>query len=115
AAAAGGMAALFTSWIVGGSPDLSMALNGILAGLVGITAGADVVSVNAAVLIGVIAGVIVVLAVLALDRLRLDDPVGAISVHGVCGIWGTLAVGIFGIPERLAAAGTKGTFGVQLL
>lgn len=115
AAAAGGMAAMFTSWLVNGSPDLSMALNGILAGLVGITAGADVVSVNASVLIGLIAGVIVVFSVLGLDRMRLDDPVGAISVHGVCGIWGTLAVGIFGIPERLEAAGTVGTFGVQLV
>lgn len=112
AAAAGGMAALFTSWLVGGAPDLSMTLNGILAGLVGITAGADVVSVNASVLIGLIAGGIVVFSVIGLDRLRLDDPVGAISVHGVCGIWGTLAVGIFGIPEKLDGAGG---IGVQLL
>ena len=112
AAAAGGMAALFTSWFVGGAPDLSMSLNGLLAGLVGITAGADVVGVNAAVLIGLIAGVIVVLSVIALDRLRLDDPVGAISVHGVCGIWGTLAVAIFGIPEKLDGAGS---LGVQVL
>lgn len=96
AGAAGGMAALFTSWFVGGKPDLSMALNGILAGLVGITAGADSVSVNASVAIGLIAGVLVVFAVLFFDKIRIDDPVGAISVHGVCGIWGTLAVGIFG-------------------
>ena len=72
-----------------------MALNGALAGLVGITAGADSVSVGASVVIGAVAGVLVVLAVVALDRAKLDDPVGAIAVH-LCGIWGTLAVGIFG-------------------
>ena len=67
----------------------------MLAGLVGITAGADTVSVNSAMLIGLIAGAIVVSSVLLIDRAKLDDPVGAISVHLVCGIWGTLAVGIF--------------------
>ncbi len=96
AGAVGAIAALFTSWVVIGKPDLSMALNGILAGLVGITAGADVINPVAAVIVGLIAGVIVVLSVLFLDKLKLDDPVGAISVHLVCGIWGTLAVGIFG-------------------
>ncbi len=73
-----------------------MSLNGILAGLVGITAGADSVTPAHAIIIGGIAGVIVVFSVYAFDRIRIDDPVGAISVHGVCGIWGTLAVGIFG-------------------
>src|SRR5690606_36802410 len=77
-------------------PDLSMALNGALAGLVGITAGADCVSVPEAIAIGAIAGVVVVFSVGFFDKLRLDDPVGAISVHLVCGIWGTLAVGLFG-------------------
>jgi Amt family ammonium transporter len=72
-----------------------MVLNGALAGLVGITAGADVVSPMSSVIIGLIAGVIVVFAVMSFDRARLDDPVGATSVHLVCGIWGTLAVGIF--------------------
>ena len=72
-----------------------MVLNGCLAGLVGITAGADVVSIPAAILIGAIAGGVVVLSVLAIDKIHLDDPVGALSVHLVCGIWGTLAVGIF--------------------
>ena len=72
-----------------------MVLNGSLAGLVGITAGADVVSVMSAIIIGLIAGAIVVVSVLAIDRAKLDDPVGAVSVHLVCGIWGTLAVGIF--------------------
>lgn len=95
AAAAGIVAAMFTSAIVQHKPDLSMVLNGCLAGLVGITAGADVVSPSSAVVIGLVAGVLVVGAVLAFDRLRIDDPVGALSVHLVCGIWGTLAVGIF--------------------
>ena len=73
-----------------------MFLNGILGGLVGITAGADQMSPTDAILIGAVAGVIIVFAVSLIDRLKLDDPVGAIAVHLVCGIWGTLAVGIFG-------------------
>lgn len=97
AAAAGGLAAAMTSWVHGGKPDLSMALNGILAGLVGITAGADQMSGLDSILIGLIAGVLVYVAVLFVDGvLKIDDPVGAISVHLVCGIWGTLAVGLFG-------------------
>jgi Amt family ammonium transporter len=96
AAAAGIVAAYITSNIVQRKPDLSMALNGALAGLVGITAGADTVAVSSAVVIGLVAGVLVVLAVITIDsKLKLDDPVGALSVHLVCGIWGTLAVGIF--------------------
>jgi Amt family ammonium transporter len=95
AAAAGIMGAMLTSWMIQKKPDLSMALNGSLAGLVGITAGADVVSVTSSIIIGLVAGVIVVLSVIALDKAKLDDPVGAISVHLVCGIWGTLAVGLF--------------------
>jgi Amt family ammonium transporter len=95
AAAAGGLGAMVATTFVSPKPDLSMALNGILAGLVGITAGADVMTPNTAVLIGLIAGVIVVLAVIGIDKVKIDDPVGAISVHLVCGIWGTLAVGIF--------------------
>jgi Amt family ammonium transporter len=93
---AGGLGAMFTSWIVLKKPDLSMGLNGLLAGLVGITAGADAISPWASVLVGAIAGVIVVVSVLFFDKIRIDDPVGAVSVHGVCGVWGTLAVGIFG-------------------
>lgn len=97
AAAAGGFTAALVSWVMDKKPDLSMALNGILGGLVGITAGADQMAVWEAVVIGVVAGVIVYFAVVAIDRfLKIDDPVGAISVHLVCGIWGTLAVGIFG-------------------
>ncbi len=96
AGCAGGLAAAFTSWTVLKKPDLSMALNGILAGLVGITAGADTTSIWGSVAVGVIAGVLVVFSVLVFDRLKIDDPVGAISVHGICGNWGTIAVGIFG-------------------
>ena len=97
AAAAGGFVAAMTSWVHTGKPDLSMSLNGILAGLVGITAGADQMSGLDAIIIGAIAGVLVYVAVIFIDSiLKIDDPVGAISVHLVCGIWGTLAVGLFG-------------------
>lgn len=96
AAAAGSVGAFMTSYAIFKSYDITMALNGILAGLVGITAGADLMSVTDAVLIGLVAGFIVVMGVILLDKLKLDDPVGAIAVHLMCGIWGTLAVGIFG-------------------
>ena len=96
AAAAGGLASIIVSMLFLKKPDLSMALNGILAGLVGITAGADAMGAWAAVTVGAIAGVIVVFSILFFDKIQIDDPVGAISVHGVCGIWGTLAVGIWG-------------------
>jgi len=95
AAAAGGLGAMLSYSFVSNKPDLSMALNGILAGLVGITAGADVMTPITAIIIGLIAGGIVVGSVLFFDRIKIDDPVGAISVHLTCGIWGTLAVGIF--------------------
>ncbi len=94
-ASAGLVAAMATSWHIQKKPDLSMVLNGCLAGLVGITAGADVASIKASIVIGAVAGVLVVLSVFFFDKLRLDDPVGALSVHLVCGVWGTLAVGIF--------------------
>ncbi len=114
AGCAGGIAAIFASWILLKKPDLSMALNGILAGLVGITAGADTVGVGSAALIGAIAGVIVVFSVLFFDKIKIDDPVGAISVHGVCGIWGTLAVGIFSMNEaHTVAKQALGTFSVS--
>lgn len=96
AAAAGGVSSILTSFIVLKKPDLSMALNGLLAGLVSITAGADSVEPWAAVLMGAVGGVIVVFSILFFDKIKIDDPVGAISVHGVCGIWGTLAVAFFG-------------------
>ena len=95
-ATAGAIGAIIASWGVLKKPDLSMALNGLLAGLVGITANADVITVKGALIIGLIAGVIVVFSIMWLDKLKIDDPVGAISVHGICGIWGTLAVAFFG-------------------
>ena len=95
AAASGVLGAMTLSWSFSKKPDLSMVLNGSLAGLVGITAGADVLSPMNAIIVGYIAGFLVVSSVLFFDRLRIDDPVGAISVHLTCGIWGTLAVGIF--------------------
>ena len=96
AAAAGGVFAAIVSTMVFKNLDLTMFLNGILGGLVGITAGADKMSPADAVLIGAIAGLLIVAAVSFFDRLKLDDPVGAIAVHLICGIWGTLAVGLFG-------------------
>jgi Amt family ammonium transporter len=96
AAAAGIIGAMIMSEIVQKKPDLSMVLNGSLAGLVGITAGADSVSILSSVIIGAVAGLLVVVAVIFIDsKLHIDDPVGALSVHLVCGIWGTLAVGLF--------------------
>jgi Amt family ammonium transporter len=107
-AAAGAVGAYLAYNFVSRKPDLSMALNGILAGLVGITAGADSFSAGSSIIIGLIAGVLVVGSVLLIDKLKIDDPVGAISVHLTCGIWGTLAVGLFSTnPEH--------TLGVQAL
>ena len=96
AAAAGGLSAFLVSLFKYKQYDLSMFLNGVLGGLVGITAGADIMSVTDAIVIGFIAGALIVLGVGLIDRLKLDDPVGAIAVHLICGVWGTLAVGIFG-------------------
>ena len=95
AACTGALFGFFTSYIKFKRMDLGMVLNGILAGLVGITAGADTVSINSALIIGAVAGVLVVLSAITLDKFKLDDVVGAVSVHLSCGIWGTLAVGIF--------------------
>jgi len=105
AACAGALSSMITTQIVMKNLDAPMALNGILAGLVGITAGADVISISGAIVVGAIAGAIVVFSIVMFDKLKLDDPVGAISVHGVCGIWGTLAVGLF----------TEASFLIQLL
>ena len=96
AAASGGLSAFMVSLFKYKQFDLSMFLNGILGGLVGITAGADLMSVTDAVVVGFIAGALIVLGVNFIDRIKLDDPVGAIAVHLICGVWGTLAVGIFG-------------------
>jgi len=95
AACAGALAAIALSWAWLKKPDLSMALNGILAGLVGITANADIVSPGGSIIIGLIAGLIVVASIVFFDSIKIDDPVGAISVHGVCGIWGILACALF--------------------
>jgi len=96
AAAAGAVGAFFVSYLKFKTHDLSMVLNGILGGLVGITAGADQMSPADAIYIGFISGAIIPFAVVFFDRIKIDDPVGATSVHLVCGVWGTLAVGIFG-------------------
>jgi Amt family ammonium transporter len=95
AAAAGAVLAMITSWLKFGKPEVGMTLNGALAGLVAITSPCATVSPLASVLIGAVGGVLVVFSVLFFDRIKIDDPVGAISVHGVCGAWGTLAAGIF--------------------
>lgn len=95
AAATGSLGALVAAWLLLKKPDLTMILNGCLAGLVAITAPCAFTSIGSGATIGLVAGVIVVLAVIAFDKLRLDDPVGALSVHLVCGIWGTLALGLF--------------------
>ncbi|MCD4763852.1 MAG: ammonium transporter [Desulfobacterales bacterium] len=110
AAAAGAVLAMITSWIKFGKPDVGMSLNGALAGLVAITAGCANVSPTSSIIIGAIAGVIVVFSVIFFDKIKVDDPVGAISVHGVNGAWGTLAAGIFNM------GGTTATIiGVQFL
>ncbi|MEE9364607.1 MAG: ammonium transporter [Cellulophaga sp.] len=96
AAAAGGISAFIASFILYKNYDLTMFLNGILGGLVGITAGADLMSPFEAISIGFLAGILIIIGVSLIDKLKLDDPVGAIAVHLICGIWGTLAVGIFG-------------------
>jgi Amt family ammonium transporter len=107
AAAAGAVTTMIVTWLKSGKPDVGMTINGFLAGLVAITAGTAAVSPASSVLIGVIAGVLVVYAVEFFDRfVRVDDPVGAISVHGVCGAWGTIAVGLFA--EKTYTGGASG-------
>ena len=110
AAAAGAVLAMFTSWIKFGKPEVGMSLNGALAGLVAITAGCANVSPSSSIIIGAIAGVLVVISVLFFEKIKVDDPVGAVSVHGVNGAWGTLAAGIFNIGGTSA-----GIIGVQIL
>ena len=115
-AAAGAIAALIVSWIVLKKPDASMALNGALAGLVSITAPCDAVSPVAAIIIGSVGGALVVLSVLFIDHvLKVDDPVGAVSVHGVCGLWGTLSCGLFNMDSGLFYGGGLKQLGVQAL
>jgi Amt family ammonium transporter len=105
AGAAGAVVATLVVWLKTGKPDVAMAGNGLLAGLVGITAGCFALTGWGAVITGAIAGLIVVFAVFGIDRLRIDDPVGAISVHGICGVWGTLAVGLFSYSDQLNSSG----------
>ncbi|MDJ0836921.1 MAG: ammonium transporter [Acidobacteriota bacterium] len=114
AAAAGVMGALTVSQLISKRYDLSMALNGALAGLVSITAGADVTSPVSAIVIGLIGGGLVVLGIKFFDRMKIDDPVSAVSVHLVCGVWGTLAVGIFGVADP-AVLGYTLSFKAQLI
>ena len=110
AAAAGVLGAVATAWIVLRKPDLSMMLNGAIAALVAITAASGFVAPWAAIVIGAVAGFVVVVGVLAIERLGIDDPIGAIAAHGMAGVWGTLATGLFAVPslaENLAT-GTGG-------
>lgn len=121
AAASGAITAMIISWILFTKPDIGITLNGALAGLVAITAGCNNVSTLSAIIIGIVAGIIVVVGVLGLDKYKIDDPVGAISVHGFNGLWGTLAVGLFadsnygGGPDGLLLGGGLSLLGVQFL
>ncbi len=115
AAAAGAITAMVTIWFFGGKPDLGMIMNGCLAGLVAITAPCAEVTPVGAIFIGAIGGVIVVLGTLLLDRLRIDDPVGAVPVHGMNGIWGTLSIGLFSVDSGLFYGHGLKQLGVQAL
>jgi Amt family ammonium transporter len=121
APAGGAIAGMVTAWLKFGKPDLTLALNGALAGLVGITAPCAVVGSGSAIAIGIASGVLVVYGITWLNLIRIDDPVGAIPVHGLCGVWGTLAVGIFGQgalgapQDGLFYGGGFGQLGIQTL
>lgn len=116
AAATGGLSALFLTWLVFGKPSLSLVCNGILAGLVGITAGCDLVSIGGAAIIGAVCGVAMVGSVALIDKVcKIDDPVGAVSVHGVCGILGTLMTGMFAVDGGLFYGGGWHFLGVEAL
>ena len=124
AACAGGLTVMFFTWLRYGKPDVSMTLNGVLAGLVGITAGCQVITLWGALLVGLICGITVSLLVPFIDaRLKIDDPVGAISVHGGCGVMGTLLVGLLanyapGTEDAVTGllyGGGSSLLGVQLL
>ena len=116
AAAAGGVGTMFTSWIKYGKPSFSLTLNGVLAGLVAITAGCDLVSPLGAAIIGLAAGIVLVFSIEFIDtKLHIDDPVGASSVHGVCGILGTILTGLFALDGGALYGGGFGFFGAQCL
>lgn len=105
-ACAGGISAMLAAWLKFGKPELTMSLNGVLAGLVGVTANCDRISQVEALIIGAVAGLVVFAGVLLLEKLKIDDPVGAFPVHGMCGIWGGLATGIFGdLPDGITTQG----------
>jgi Amt family ammonium transporter len=110
AAAAGGLIAMVVGWSLFGKPDLTMALNGVLGGLVSITANCDRVSEPAALAIGGLGGLLVVVGILLLDKFLIDDPVGAWPVHGLCGLWGGLATGLFGDFSDLETISSRGQF-----
>jgi len=117
AAAGGAIGATVISTITSGKPDLTMIINGILAGLVSITAGCGNMTMVGAWVAGAVGGIIVVFAVSALDSAGIDDPVGAFSVHGVCGVWGTLVVGLWGVSDGagigLFNSGSFSQLGIQ--
>ena len=114
-AAGGGIGAMIVSQFTSGKPDLTMIINGILAGLVGVTAGCDGFSMPAAWVVGFVAGILVVFSVSWLDSLNIDDPVGAFSVHGTCGIWATLAVGLFNMDSGLFTGHGFSQLGIQFV
>ncbi|TGN08353.1 ammonium transporter [Leptospira ilyithenensis] len=105
AGSAGALGAMFTTWLMFKKPDIGLTLNGGLAGLVAITAPCDGVTIGSAVIIGAVAGILVVFSVLFFDKIKVDDPVGAVSVHGICGVWGTLSCGLFNLNTGLFYGG----------
>ena len=108
AAAAGALGGVIASWLVIKKPDLSMMLNGVIAALVAITAASGFVAPWAAIAIGFVAGVVAVVGVLTVERIGIDDPIGAVAVHGMAGVWGTLATGIFAVPQLASTLATGG-------
>ncbi len=115
ASAAGGCATMIYTKVVYKLVDITMVINGVLAGLVAITAGCNVVGPNSAIIIGLIAGILVDIAVVVFDRLKVDDPVGAIAVHGINGLWGTLAVGLFATESGLLFTGSAAQLSIQAI
>ncbi len=115
ASAAGGIATMVYTQFRYGQVDITMVINGVLAGLVGITAGCNVVGPNSAIIIGLVAGVLVDVAVVTIDKMKVDDPVGAIAVHGINGLWGTLAVGLFALEGGLFFGGGASQLITQLI
>src|SRR5262252_8219135 len=110
AAAAGAVSGILSAWVVLKKPDISMMLNGVLAALVAITAASGFVAPWAAIVIGLVSGFIAVTGVILVERIGIDDPIGAVSVHGMAGVWGTLATGLFAVPilSKNLATGTPG-------